>query len=54
MLAGVLCACALIVPGYGQETAGARSAAMPNFAGVWNRNGGRMGAVRNLSERPMS
>jgi hypothetical protein len=42
---------ALGLPSYGQKTAGAETAA-PNFAGVWNRNGGRMGAVRNLSPRP--
>jgi hypothetical protein len=50
MLAAV-CLSALALPSYGQKTVGAETA-VPNFAGVWNRNGGRMGAVRNLSARP--
>jgi hypothetical protein len=41
----------LALPGYAQKAAGAETA-VPNFAGVWNRNGGRMGAVKNLSPRP--
>lgn len=56
MLIGAICASTLILPSYGQKTTGAETrgakAAVPNFAGVWNRNGGRMGAVRNLSSRP--
>jgi hypothetical protein len=56
LFAGVVSASALILPSHGQQTihveTAAPSAAVPNFAGVWNRNGGRMGAVRNLSPRP--
>src|SRR5882724_9835629 len=56
LFAGIVSVAALVVPSYGQkathEETAAPNAALPNFAGVWNRNGGRMGAVRNLSPRP--
>ena len=56
MLVSVVSAATLVLPSYGQKTThqeiAATTAAVPNFAGVWNRNGGRMGAVRNLSPRP--
>ena len=55
MIAGAISVTLSVVPGYGQKTDGqaaATSTAMPDFSGVWNRNGGRMGAVQNLSPRP--
>jgi len=56
MFAGVVCTFMPVLSSHGQTTSGAETAALnkaaPNFAGVWNRNGGRMGAVRNLSPRP--
>src|SRR3977135_4451632 len=54
LLAGVVSVSALVLPSYGQTHAdiAAPSTAVPNFSCVWNRNGGRMGAVKNLSARP--
>ena len=54
--AGLLCLSAFSWPTLGMETSGispgaAERGSAPDFSGVWNRNGGRMGAVRNLSPR---
>jgi hypothetical protein len=47
----LVCVSTVMSPSYGQSTAGVKTAA-PDFSGVWMRNGGRMGAVKNLSARP--